>query len=62
MDLFLRLLIRMSKWSRRPPSRRFILTVAVTAAIILVVAGIEHFIGWPEALTVEGLPRRPVLP
>jgi hypothetical protein len=56
MDL--RWLWRMALWARRPPSARqvrfFLAILAITCAIALV----EHFAGWPEALT----PTRPGLP
>lgn len=60
MDLFLRLLLQMSRWSRQRPSRHLVILVCVTVAVILVIVGIERFIGWPDALTVNKLPRNPV--
>jgi hypothetical protein len=59
MDLFARLLLYMSRWSRRRPGWPLVLGVCVTLAVIAAVAGIEHFIGWPKALTVDRLPRTP---
>jgi hypothetical protein len=62
MDLFVRLLLQMSRWSRRRPSRHLVILVCVMALAILVIVGIERFIGWPEALTVNRLPRNPAKP
>ena len=62
MDLFFRLLLNMSQWSRRRPSRHLVILVCVTVFVILAIAGIERFIGWPDALTVNKLPRNPVRP
>jgi hypothetical protein len=33
----------------------------VTVLLIATIAGIERFIGWPEALSVEPLPRTPTI-
>jgi hypothetical protein len=61
MDLFARLLLYMSRWSRRRPGWQLFLGVCITLALIGVVVGIEHFVGWPEALTVNRLPRTPTM-
>ncbi len=58
--LIFRLLPRLAMWIRRPPSPRRMLIIAVVVAAALAIAGIERFVGWPEALTVEKLPRNPV--
>lgn len=58
--LIFRLLPRLAMWIRRPPSPRRMLIVAVVVAAALAIAGIERYVGWPEALTVERLPRNPV--
>lgn len=62
MDLFARLLLYMSRWSRERPSRKLVITVCVAVALILAVIAVERFVGWPEFLTVNKLPRRPMLP
>jgi hypothetical protein len=59
MDIFLRLLVRMAYWSRRPPSRQFLIAAAVAISVALSIALVERFVGWPDFLTVEPLPRRP---
>jgi hypothetical protein len=59
MDLFVRLLLYMSRWSRRRPSRHFVITVCITVGLIAILVGIERLIGWPAALTVERMPRWP---
>jgi hypothetical protein len=61
MDLFVRLLLHMSRWSRRRPSWQLVVGVCVTVLLIATIAGIERFIGWPEALSVEPLPRMPTI-
>jgi hypothetical protein len=62
MDLFARLLLYMSRWSRERPSRKLVITVCIAVALILVVVAVERSVGWPEFLTVNKLPRRPMLP
>jgi hypothetical protein len=60
MDLLLRLLVRMAYWSRRPPSRQFIVAAGIAVALALAIGLVERFFGWPEFLTVEPLPRTPL--
>lgn len=55
-------LLRMSKWARHPPSTRMVILVAGILAVALLIAGVERFIGWPDALSMEPQPRRPRLP
>ncbi|WP_322865898.1 hypothetical protein U5922_006640 [Aquicoccus sp. G2-2] len=50
--------LRMSRWARHPPSATRVKLVAAILAVMLVVAGIEHFIGWPEFLTLDPRPPR----
>lgn len=51
--------LRMSRWARHPPSwGRVKLVVAVVAVCILIVV-LERIFGWPEALTVNRVPRGP---
>ncbi len=58
--LFFRILPRLAIWIRRPPSPRRMLLIAIVVAAALVLVGIEKYVGWPDALTVERLPRNPV--
>ena len=58
--LIFRILPRLAMWIRRPPSPRRMLIIAVVVAAALAIAGIEKYVGWPDALTVERLPRNPV--
>ncbi len=39
--------IRMSRWARRPPSRRMVITVLTVLALAAVIVGVERTIGWP---------------
>ncbi|HWT30073.1 MAG TPA: hypothetical protein VN240_03500 [Propylenella sp.] len=55
-----RLLVRMALWVRRPPSRQQLIIIAVVIAASLAIAAAERLFGWPDALTVERLPRWPV--
>jgi hypothetical protein len=52
--------LRMARWARNPPSARMVKLVAAILLIMLVVAGIERFIGWPDSLTLD--PRPPRIP
>lgn len=61
MDILARLLVRAAIWVRRPPSRHVVIAAAVAVALSLVLVGIERFIGWPDWLTADRLPRRPGL-
>lgn len=58
--LFFRILPRLAIWIRRPPSPRRMLMIAIVVAAALAIVGIEKYVGWPDALTVERLPRNPV--
>jgi len=59
MERFLRLLPRLAVWIRRPPSRRRLLILAITVAAALAIAGIEKYVGWPDSMRVERIPRVP---
>jgi hypothetical protein len=58
--LIFRILPRLALWIRRPPSPRRMAIIAVVVAAALAIVAIEKFVGWPEALTVERMPRNPV--
>ncbi len=51
-------LLRMARWARRPPGPRTVRLWLIVIVIALAIAGIEAFLGWPDALTLE--PRRSV--
>ncbi|MAU53101.1 MAG: hypothetical protein CMN17_12185 [Roseovarius sp.] len=51
-------LLRLARWARRPPGPRTVRLWLIVIGLALAIAGIEHFLGWPEALTME--PRRSV--
>ncbi|MDK3016265.1 hypothetical protein [Pseudodonghicola flavimaris] len=51
-------LLRMKRWAQHPPSRNRVLLVLAVIAICLLLYGIEHWFGWPEALTPAGSGRR----
>ncbi|MDP5327001.1 MAG: hypothetical protein NWS99_04030 [Paracoccaceae bacterium] len=50
---YLMWLMRAKRWAHRPPSMRRVLMVAGVVALSLTLAGIEHFWGWPDALSVN---------
>ncbi len=52
-----RLLLRMAKWARRPPSMRQVKIGAAILAICFAIFAVEYFIGWPDALTMERAPK-----
>ena len=45
--------VRMAKWARRPPSLKMVMMVFSIVFFGLLIAGIEHFVGWPESLTIN---------
>jgi len=48
-----RMLIRMAKWSHRPPGWKKVRLVLGIIAVCLLLAGFEFVFGWPEWLTVN---------
>ncbi|MFY0618248.1 hypothetical protein [Shimia sp.] len=50
-------LIRMSRLARNPPSEKRVKLVFGVIIACLVLALIERFIGWPDALTADRIPR-----
>ncbi|WP_114965034.1 hypothetical protein [Alkalilacustris brevis] len=52
MNLFW--LVRLRRWAQHPPSKRMMMLIAGIIAVALGLAAVEHFFGWPEALTVDG--------
>lgn len=57
MDQLVRLLMRMSLWVRRPPSRTQILIMAAVVALAAACVAIETIWGWPSWLTANQAPR-----
>jgi hypothetical protein len=51
--------IRMSQWARHPPSWGRVKLYAGVIAACLALVAVERFIGWPDWLTVERMPKRP---
>lgn len=49
----MRWLLRMSRWSRHPPSPRVLRVILLVAVLSLGLVAIERIWGWPEALTVN---------
>lgn len=52
----------MSQWARNPPSMKRVKFMLAIIAIVALLAGYEHFFGWPEALSTTRAPRVPRLP
>ncbi|MDE0589557.1 hypothetical protein OU789_06440 [Halocynthiibacter sp. C4] len=57
MSLNPRHLLRMSRWSRRPPSTRRVILVFGVVLLCLALAGLERFVGIPEGLQREPNPK-----
>jgi len=57
MDALFQLFLRMALWIRQPPSRNHIIVMAMVVIVAALCLGFETLFGWPEALTVERLPR-----
>ena len=52
-----RWLLKMSQWSRNPPPLSRVLLVLAVVAACLALYAVEHFIGWPDALTPNNVSR-----
>ena len=52
-----RILVRMARWVRRPPSLAHVLIAAGVVALAALLYAVENTVGWPEALTIEPPPR-----
>ena len=57
MDGLFQLFLRMALWVRQPPSRQQVIVMAIVVVVAAFCLGFEALFGWPEALTVERLPR-----
>jgi len=51
-----RWLLRAVHWARNPPSEKRVLLVLAAIALCLLLVGIERLIGWPDWLTLQGMP------
>jgi hypothetical protein len=47
-------LFLMTRWVRHPPSPRQVRFLLVVVALSCVLVGVEHFLGWPDWLRVNG--------
>jgi hypothetical protein len=47
-------LLRMPRWVRHPPSGLHLRIMLGTMALGLVLVGVEHLLGWPDWLRVNG--------
>ncbi|EPX79103.1 hypothetical protein [Litoreibacter arenae] len=54
-----RWLLRASMWVRRPPSDRRVKLVVGLIVVCILIALIEHYVGWPDWATMERAPRVP---
>ena len=52
-------LMRMSRWSRRPPGMSRVLVLLAVVAICLALAGLERAGFWPDWARVNGRPHLP---
>ncbi|MGB8623360.1 MAG: hypothetical protein WCD16_11120 [Paracoccaceae bacterium] len=52
-----RWLLRASRWARNPPSAGRVKLVLGIVALCLVLAALEHWVGWPDWLTTNGTGR-----
>ncbi|OUS21877.1 hypothetical protein DI396_04990 [Litorivita pollutaquae] len=50
-------LLRMAKWARKPPSMRQVKIGVSILLICMMIFAVEYFIGWPDALTMERVPK-----
>jgi len=45
--------LRMARWVRNSPSPARLRLVLAVVALVLLLAAVERFVGWPDALTVD---------
>lgn len=50
-------LMRMARWSRRPPSMQHVMIGAVVLAIALAIWGLDAMGWWPDWARVEKMPK-----
>lgn len=51
-------LLRMKRWAQHPPPKSRVILVICVVILCLILYGIDHYFGWPEALTPAGGSRR----
>ena len=56
----LRWLLRAKRWAARPPSAQRVKLVLGIIAVVLLIGGVEHFIGWPDWMSVEATGRNSI--
>lgn len=54
-----RWLLRASQWARKPPSWKRVKLLLIVLTLCLVLFGVEHFVGWPAWMTVNGKAKLP---
>ncbi|RMD94092.1 MAG: hypothetical protein D6811_03570 [Alphaproteobacteria bacterium] len=59
--MWLRGLLRMAIWARRPPSEARVKLVLAVIAICLALFAVERIFGWPDWLTPEMTPKGRVI-
>ena len=57
----MRWLWRASMWARRPPSEKKVKLVIGLIVGCILLALIEHYVGWPEWAKLDRMPRGPKL-
>ena len=53
-----RWLLRMTRWAQNPPSAGRVKFVLAIIMVCIALYTVEHFYGWPDALTPERLMQR----
>ena len=48
-----RWLFKMARWAQNPPPMKRVIFVGGILALCLVLAAIETFVGWPDALSLD---------
>lgn len=57
----MRRLMRAKRWAQNPPSAKRVKLVLWLIAGCLAIAGVEHFIGWPDWMTLDPAHRNRLL-
>lgn len=52
-------LMKARRWAQNPPSMRRVIFVFSIIAVAVAIFALDHFGVWPEALTLDRMPRRP---
>lgn len=56
-----RWLMRAKRWAQNPPSESRVKLFFAVLAICLLIAGIEHWVGWPDWATLDAAGRGDIL-